>query len=252
MIIRTKAGIDALPEGRIRELAKAIVRQLELEEFIEMHIDSIYDTFSEDAYIKTAEMEISIRYPSVKAGKLAYKWIECKYKDEQDITTSEYIIINGSLEMQKYACGVGKIIITSDNDLVELAKKSPQIFDLLSAGHKKIDPVELVPKIQEILGVDLKEVDEFMIERQIFSMKKGEIVGLGEQTKEYSDWYSLEEREFEYRDSKYHIECKGNDAIRMTVEGSYKELKDISVKDLYKIAEKKKKELLGKIEKIKL
>lgn len=154
--------------------------------------------------------------------------------------------------MQKYACGVGKIIITSDNDLVELAKKFPQIFDLLSAGHEKIDPVELVPKIQQILGVDLKEVDEFMIERQIFSMKKGEIVGLGEQIKEYSDWYSLEEREFEYRDSNYHIECKGNDAIRMTVEGSYKELKDISVKDLYKLAEKKKKELIGKIEKIKL
>lgn len=45
MKIRRKAGIRALTEGRIRELAVAIVERLEIKEFIEMDIDSIYDTF---------------------------------------------------------------------------------------------------------------------------------------------------------------------------------------------------------------
>lgn len=252
MKIRRKAGIRALTEGRIRELAVAIVERLEIKEFIEMDIDSIYDTFSEDAFIKTADMEISIRYPRVKAGKLEYNWIECKYKDKKDTTTSYYIIIDGSLKIQQYGSGVGEIKITSQKGLLEMAKKSPQILALLYDMRKVIDPVELVPKIQELLGVNLKDLDEFNIERQIFAMKKGKIVGIGEQTEEFSDWYSLEGKEFEYSDSSCHIKCKGNDAIMMTVKGSYKKLKDVSVKDLNNLAKKKKKELIEKMEKIKL
>ena len=60
MKIRTKAGISALQEGRIKEIAEAIVKLLQLEDFKEMEIDSIYDTFSEAAFVKTKDMEIII------------------------------------------------------------------------------------------------------------------------------------------------------------------------------------------------
>ena len=36
MRIRTKAGIEALPEGRIRELAETTLKVLNLQDFIEM------------------------------------------------------------------------------------------------------------------------------------------------------------------------------------------------------------------------
>lgn len=252
MKIRTKAEINALTEGRIRELVEAILESLEIEEFIEMDIDSTYDTFSEDAFIKTADTEISIRYPTVKDGKLTYIWIECKYKNEQNTTTSYYMIIDGSLKIQQYGAGVGEIKINSKQGLLGMSKKSPQIFALLKNISNVIDPVELVPKIQEILGVKLKELDEFNIGRQIFAMKKGEIVGIGEKTEKYSTWYSLEKKVFEYRDSSCYIECKGNDKIRITVEGAYKALQDISVKKLYELAEQKKKELIEKVKKVKI
>lgn len=252
MKIRTKAGILALQEGRIKKVAEAIVECLEIKDFIEMDIDSIYDTCSEGAFIKTKDMEISISYPRMKSGKLEYNWIECKYKEKDDTTTSYYSIIDGSLKIQQYGSQVAKIQITSQKGLLEMAKRSPQIIALLYDMDKVVDPVELVPKIQELLGVNLKELDEFNIGRQIFSMKKGKIVGIGEQTEEYSDWYSSEERVFEYRDSNYHIQCKGNDAIEMSIKGSYKELKEVSVKKLKSLATRKKKELIEKMKEIKL
>ena len=252
MKIRTKAGISALQEGRIKEIAEAIVKLLQLEDFKEMEIDSIYDTFSEAAFVKTKDMEIIIAYPRVKEGKLEYNRIECKYKDKFGETKAKYTIRERSLKIEKYACGVGEIIIKSEKDLLELAKKSPEIFALLPKMKEKVDPVQLVPKIQKVLGVNLKEFDEFKIEQQIFYMKKGEIVGIGEITKEYFDWYFLEERKFEYKDSNYYIGCKGNDEIWMHIKGSYKELKEVSVKNLKALAIKKENELMKKIKEIEI
>lgn len=251
MKIRTKAGISALQEGRIKEIAEAIVKLLQLEDFKEMEIDSIYDTFSEAAFVKTKDMEIIIAYPRVKEGKLEYNRIECKYKDKFGETKAKYIIKENSLEMELYACGLGKIIIKNEKDLIKLAKKSPKIFALLPKMKEKVDPVELLPKIQEILGVKLREFEEFKIE-QIFYMKKGEIVGIGEITKEYFDCYSLEEKVFKYGDPKYQLKFKGSDEIRMVIKGSYKELKDVSVKNLKSLAMKKKNELIKKIKEIEI
>jgi len=53
MRIRTKAGINALPEGRIRELAETTVKVLNLRDFIEMEVDDVYDDISEGMFIRT-------------------------------------------------------------------------------------------------------------------------------------------------------------------------------------------------------
>lgn len=53
MRIRTKAGINSLPEGRIRELAETTVKVLNLRDFIEMEVDDVYDDISEGMFIRT-------------------------------------------------------------------------------------------------------------------------------------------------------------------------------------------------------
>ena len=90
MIIRTKAGIDVLPEGRIRELAETTLKMLNLQDFIEMEVD-VYDDISEGMFIRTNGEEISISYPGVENGKLEYGYLERKQKPD-GIKTSSYVI----------------------------------------------------------------------------------------------------------------------------------------------------------------
>lgn len=83
MIIRTKAGIDALPEGRIRELAETTLKVLNLQDFIEMEVDDVYDDISEGMFIRTKAEEISISYPGVGMESLNMDiWSENKNRTE--------------------------------------------------------------------------------------------------------------------------------------------------------------------------
>lgn len=104
MIIRTKAGIDALPEGRIRELAETTLKVLNLQNFIEMEVDDVYNDISEGMFIRTKGEEISILYPGVENGKLEYGYLERKQKTD-GIKTSSYVIREESLVIKQHIGG---------------------------------------------------------------------------------------------------------------------------------------------------
>ena len=90
MRIRTKAGIEALPEGRIRELAETTLKVLNLQDFIEMEVDDVYDDISEGMFIRTRDEEISISYPGVENGMLEYRYLKRKQKTDGIKTVCNY------------------------------------------------------------------------------------------------------------------------------------------------------------------
>lgn len=248
MIIRSKAGIDALPEGRIRELAEATVKKLGLNDFIEMEVDSAWPKISEFIAIKTRGEQINISYPKVEAGRLSYRYLEFKQKSENNRTKSSYLVREDSLKIKQYGVGVGQIEMSGEKDFFELSKKAPQIQKLLQ-GKYTFNPMDIIPKIRKILGCSLKEFAEFKIEDNLLLIENGEIVELGERTEKYRAYYST--KKFSYRDSSYTVEIDSNsDRIEISVEGQYEDLKDVSIKDIRKIADEKKKEMKEKLEKL--
>ena len=231
MIIRTKAGIDALPEGRIRELAETTLKVLNLQDFIEMEVDDVYDDISEGMFIRTKAEEISISYPGVENGKLEYGYLERKQKPD-GIKTSSY---------------VRTINMTGKKDFFALSKKAPQILEVLNERND-FDPLNMIPEIREILGCSLKDFEKFRIDNECLLIESGKIVELGERTDEYSVSYSADR--FWYRDKYYEIRLMPKDEIEISVTGKYKELKNISISDIMKISDKKRKEMKEKVEKL--
>lgn len=248
MIIRSKAGIDALPEGRIRKLAETTVKELSLNDFIEMEVDSVWPKFSEFIVIKTKGEQIDISYPKVEDGRLCYRYLKFKQKSKDNRTISSYLVREDSLKIKQYDTGVGQIEMSGKKDFFELSKRVPQIQELLK-GKYTFNPMDIIPKISKILGCNLKEFAEFKIGDNLLLIENGEIVELGERTEEYRAYYSA--KKFSYRDSSYTVEIDSNsDRIEISVKGQYTELKDVSIKDIRKIADKKKKELKEKVEKL--
>ena len=248
MIIRSKAGIDALPKGRIRKLVEATVKELGLNDFIEMEVDSVLPNFSEFLVIKTRGEQINISYPEVENGRLCYRYMEFKQKTKGNRTKSSYLVRDDSMEIEQYGTGVSKIEMSGEKDFFELSKKAPQIQKLVQEKYT-FNPMDIIPKIREILGCSLKEFSEFKIENNFLLIENGEIVELGERTEEYRAYYSA--KKFCYRDSSYTVEIDSNsDRIEISVEGQYTDLKDVSIKDIRKIADEKKKELKEKLEKL--
>lgn len=246
MRIRTKAGINALPEGRIRELAETTVKVLNLQDFIEMEVDDVYDDISEGMFIRTKGEEISISYPGVENRKLEYGYLERKQKPD-GIKTSSYVIREDSLVIKQHIGGFRTINMTGKKDFFALSKKAPQILELLNERND-FDPMDMIPKIRKILGCSLKDFEEFRIDNDILLIEDGNIVELGERTDEYSVSYSADR--FWYRDKYYEIRLMPKDEIEISVTGKYKELKNVSISDIRKIADKKRKEMKEKVEKL--
>ena len=248
MIIRSKAGIDALPKGRIRKLVEATVKELGLNDFIEMNVDDIWPKFSEFIVIKTRGERIEISYPKVEEGRFCYRYLKAKQKSKYNRTKSSYLVREDSLEIKQYGAGVSKIEMSGEKDFFELSKKAPQIQKLVQEKYT-FNPMDIIPKIRKILGCSLKEFEEFKIENNLLLIKNGEIVELGERTEEYRAYYSSEK--FRYQDKSYTVEIDSNsDRIEISVEGQYEDLKDVSIKDIRKIADEKKKEMKEKLEKL--
>lgn len=247
MIIRTKAGIDALPKGRIRELAEAAVKKLNLHDFIEMDVDSVWSEFSEYIAIRTKDEQINISYPSLKDGRFRYLYLEFKQKPQGDRTKSSYLVRSCSLVIKQYGSVVAKIEMSGAQNFFELSKKAPQIQKLLQ-GRYVFDPLDIIPKIRKILGCSLKNFEKFQIDNNILLIENGNIVELGEITKEYSVCYSADR--FWYRDKYYEIRLMSKDEIEISVTGKYKEMKNVSISDIRKIADKKRKEMKEKVEKL--
>lgn len=245
MIIRTKAGIDVLPEGRIRELAETTLKMLNLQDFIEMEVD-VYDDISEGMFIRTNGEEISISYPGVENGKLEYGYLERKQKPD-GIKTSSYVIREDSLVIKQHIGGFRTIDMTGKKDFFALSKKAPQILELLNERND-FDPLNMIPEIRGILGCSLKDFEEFRIDNECLLIESGKIVELGERTDEYSVSYSADR--FWYRDKYYEIRLMPKDEIEISVTGKYKELKNVSISDIRKIADKKRKEMKEKVEKL--
>lgn len=247
MIIRTKAGIDALPEGRIRELAETAVKVLNLQDFIEMEVDDVYDDISEGMFIRTKAEEISISYPGVENGKLEYGYLERKQKPD-GIKTSSYVIREDSLVIKQHVGGFRTVnMIGKSKDFFALSKKAPQILELFNKRND-FDPLNMIPEIRGILGCGLKDFEEFRIDNECLLIESGKIVELGERTDEYSVSYSADR--FWYRDKYYEIRLMPKDEIEISVTGKYKELKNVSISDIRKIADKKRKEMKEKVEKL--
>ncbi len=246
MRIRTKAGIEALPEGRIRELAETTLKVLNLQDFIEMEVDDVYDDISEGMFIRTRDEEISISYPGVENGMLEYRYLKRKQKTD-GIKTSSYVIREDSLVIKQHTGGFRTINMTGKTDFFALSKKAPQILELLNSRNG-FDPLDMIPRIRKMLGCSLKDFEKFWIENNILLIEAGNIVELGERTKEYSVSYSADR--FWYRDKYYEIRLMPKDEIEISVTGKYKELKDVSISDIRKIADKKRKEMKEKVEKL--
>ena len=246
MRIRTKAGIEALPEGRIRELAETTLKVLNLQDFIEMEVDDVYDDISEGMFIRTRDEEISISYPGVENGMLEYRYLKRKQKTD-GIKTSSYVIREDSLVIKQHTGGFRTINMTGKTDFFALSKKAPQILELLNSRNG-FDPLDMIPRIRKRLGCSLKDFEKFWIENDILLIEAGNIVELGERTKEYSVSYSADR--FWYRDKYYEIRLMPKDEIEISVTGKYKELKDVSISDIRKIADKKRKEMKEKVEKL--
>lgn len=247
MIIRTKAGIYALPKGRRRELAEAALKKLNLCDFIEMDVDSVWSEFSEYIVIRTKDEQINILYPSLKDGKFRYRYLEFKQKPQGDRTDSSYLVRSDSLVIKQYGSGVAKMEMSGTKNFFELSKKAPQIQKLLQ-GRYVFDPLDMIPKIRKILGCSLKDFEKFRIENDILLIEDGNIVELGERTDDYFICYSADR--FLYRDKYYEIRLMPKDEIEISVTGKYKELKNVSISDIRKIADKKRKEMKEKVEKL--
>lgn len=106
----------------------------------------------------------------------------------------------------------------------------------------------MIPEIRGILGCSLKDFEKFRIDNECLLIESGKIVGLGERTDEYSVSYSTDR--FWYRDKYYEIRLMPKDEIEISVTGKYKELKNVSISDIRKIADKKRKEMKVKVEKL--
>lgn len=209
-------------------------------------VDDVYDDISEGMFIRTKSEEIIISYPGVENGKLEYGYLERKQKPD-GIKTSSYVIREDSLVIKQHIGGFRTINMTGKKDFFALSKKAPQILELLNERND-FDPMDMIPKIRKILGCSLKDFEEFRIDNECLLIESGKIVELGERTDEYSVSYSADR--FWYRDKYYEIRLMPEDEIEISVTGKYKELKNVSISDIRKIADKKRKEMKEKVEKL--
>lgn len=196
-------------------------------------------------FIRIKGEEITISYPGVEHGKLEYGYLKRKQKTD-GIKKSSYVIRDDSLVIKQHVCGCRTIKMTGKKDFFALSKKGTQILELLNRND--FDPLDMIQKIRKILGCSLKEFEKFRIENDILLIEAGNIVELGERTDEYSVWYSVDR--FRYRDKYYEIRFMPKDEIEISVTGKYRELKNISISDIRKIADKKRKEMKEKVEKL--
>ena len=209
-------------------------------------VDDVYDDISEGMFIRTKSEEIIISYPGVENGKLEYGYLERKQKPD-GIKTSSYVIREDSLVIKQHIGGFRTINMTGKKDFFALSKKAPQILELLNERND-FDPLDMIPKIRGILGCSLKDFEKFRIDNECLLIESGKIVELGERTDEYSVSYSADR--FWYRDKYYDIRLMPKDEIEISVTGKYKELKNVSISDIRKIADKKRKEMKEKVEKL--
>lgn len=251
MIIRSIEDLKSLSETGLKKLLERIVQIFKVEKFEKIRVDIISDPCSiEYVIIEQEEKKITIAYPKLEKGQFYYDYMEFEILLPGMKAKSEYTVKKNCIYSKIISGYSDEIRLYGGNiDYLALSSKIPEVLQLF-AGKNVFDMVELIPKIEEILGVSLTKFEEVAL-GELLLLEKGKIVGIGEYKKEYQLW--LDRYKFNYYDGTYRVSLKQKNAencelkekdkgsdFEVYIIGNFQKLRNVTLDDIKKMTDKKK------------